>query len=145
MYVYTNMCIYEYIHIYENIHTHSYIHTYVCIHAYLSHTNTHRQRTSYSNLLQRVAVNFSEFTVSCSVWPCVVVFGKPLIYICIRIYIRIISAHEQPQSMLPQREMQSVAVCCSVLQCVAVCCSVLQCVVECCSVLQCVAVCCSVL
>jgi len=35
--------------------------------------------------------------------------------------------------------VQSVAVCCSVLQCVAVCCSVLQCVAVCCSVLQCVA------
>jgi len=30
--------------------------------------------------------------------------------------------------------VQSVAVCCSVLQCIAVCCSVLQCIVVCCSV-----------
>ena len=36
-------------------------------------------------------------------------------------------------------------VCCSVLQYVAVCYSVLQCVAVCCSVLQCVAVCCSVM
>jgi len=55
--------------------------------------------------------------------------------------------------------LQTVAVCCSVLQCVAleetfamghayvtgVCCNVLQSVAVCCSVLQCVAVCCSVL
>ena len=42
-------------------------------------------------------------------------------------------------------ELQSPAVCRSVLQCVAACCSVLQCVAVCCSVLQCVAVCCRVL
>ena len=54
------------------------------------------------------------------------------------------------------RELQCVAVCCSVLQCVAVCCSVLQSYQHskppalsaeavCCSVLQCVAAYCSVL
>jgi len=41
--------------------------------------------------------------------------------------------------------LESVAVCCSVLQCAAVCCSVLQCAAVCCSVLQCVVVCCNVL
>jgi len=64
-----------------------------------------------------------------------------------------------------RRDMQCIAVCCSVLQCVAVCCSVLQCLAVCCSlmssvtrpmthwllqcvaacVLQCVAVCSSAL
>ena len=43
------------------------------------------------------------------------------------------------------KEVQCVAVCCSVLQRVVVCCSVLQCVAVCCSVLQRVVVCCSVL
>ena len=42
------------------------------------------------------------------------------------------------------REIQRVAVCCSVLRCVAVCCNVLQCVAVCCSVLRCSAVRCSV-
>jgi len=42
--------------------------------------------------------------------------------------------------------LQSVAVCCSVLQCAAMCCcSVLQCVAVSCIVLQCVVMCCSVL
>jgi len=43
------------------------------------------------------------------------------------------------------RNIQCVAVCCSVLQYVAVHCNVLQCVAVCCSVLQCVAVRCSAL
>ena len=38
------------------------------------------------------------------------------------------------------RQLQYVAVCCSVLKCVAVCCRLLQCAAVCCSVLQCVAV-----
>jgi len=41
------------------------------------------------------------------------------------------------------RNIQCVAVCCSMLQYTAVCCSVLQCVAVRCSALQCVAVCCS--
>ena len=40
-----------------------------------------------------------------------------------------------------RKEIQCVAVCCSVLQCVAAWSNVLQCVAVCCSVLQCVAVC----
>jgi len=41
--------------------------------------------------------------------------------------------------------VQSVAVCCSVIQCDTVQCSVVQRVAVCCSVLQCVVVCCGVM
>jgi len=72
---------------------------------------------------------------------------------CDMTYSYIISICNAP---VVQRELQFVAVCCSVLQCVAVCCSVLQWgrthlypwpdfSIVCCGVLQCVAVCCSVL
>ena len=92
---------------------------------------------------------------------------------CVAVPHPVMGARQRPAqvvavccSVLQGVAVQSVAVCCRVLQCVAVCgsvrqcfavcpstpCtgrfsvfSVLQCVAVCCSVLQCVAVCCSVL
>jgi len=69
-------------------------------------------------------VELQYVAVCCSVLQCVAVCRSRRPTTCI---------YDAPGYTYLCREMQCVAVCCSVLQCVAVCCSVLQCVAVCCT------------